>query len=96
VTERKSVSAETLASLDEPLLARLQTSVYETLRTMRTFGATVDELEKKLHLSHQSCSPRVLELRQKGLVVDSGKRRLTRSGRRARVWVHVAFRPRDD
>jgi hypothetical protein len=93
VSQPRSVSAETLASLDEPRLARLQTSVYETLRMMRTFGATVDELEKKLNLSHQTCSPRVLELRQKGLVVDSGKRRLTRSGRRARVWVHASFRP---
>ena len=89
----RSVSAEALESLDEPKLARLQTSVLETLRTRRTHGATTDELEKALHLSHQTCSPRVLELRKKGLVVDSGRRRLTRSMRKAVVWVHVTFRP---
>jgi len=50
-------------------------------------GATCDEVEQALKLSHQTCGPRIRELVQLGLVKDSGRRRPTRSGREAIVWI---------
>ena len=49
-------------------------------------GLTCDDLEVWLQGRHQTVSPRVNELRDKGWIVDSGKRRRTRSGRLAIVW----------
>lgn len=51
-------------------------------------GATGAEIEAALPtLNPHSVSPRVGELRALGLVVDSGERRCTPSGRPAAVWV---------
>jgi hypothetical protein len=50
-------------------------------------GATCEELEILLFLPHQTCSARIAELRRLGWLLDSGQRRLTRSGRSARVHV---------
>jgi DNA-binding transcriptional ArsR family regulator len=49
-------------------------------------GLTVDQLEVQLGRTHQSVSPRLTELRDKGLVKDSGQTLLTRSKQRATVW----------
>lgn len=51
------------------------------------FGVTDDELEVVLDMSHQTASARRNGLVRKGLVCDSGRRRLTRSKRMATVWV---------
>ncbi|MGB0600519.1 MAG: hypothetical protein ACPGLY_27900 [Rubripirellula sp.] len=54
----------------------------------RTGGATCDEIEVALVLTHQTASARVTELHKKHmLIVDSGKRRKTRRNRNAVVWV---------
>ena len=50
-------------------------------------GATCWEAERALAFMHQTCSPRIWELRKAGLVADSGQRRMTGSGRQAIVWV---------
>lgn len=50
-------------------------------------GATCDEIEVSLNGRHQTISARVRELAKDGLIVDSGKRRPTRSGRTASVYV---------
>ena len=50
-------------------------------------GFTDDELEVRLALLHQTASARRRALVQKGLIVDSGETRPTRSGRKATVWV---------
>jgi predicted ArsR family transcriptional regulator len=50
-------------------------------------GATLEELESVLMLPGNTVRPRRLELEEKGLVADSGKRRSTVSGRLAIVWV---------
>lgn len=47
---------------------------------------TCDEIEQELGMSHQTISPRVHELAKLGLIVDSGARRKTRSGRTATIW----------
>lgn len=49
-------------------------------------GATCDEVERQLVLTHQTASARVHELMRQGVIFDSGVRRATRSGRKATVW----------
>lgn len=44
---------------------------------------------KLSELSHQTASARVRGLVLRGRVKDSGKRRDTRSGRKATVWITV-------
>ncbi|MDR7037365.1 putative transcriptional regulator [Methylobacterium sp. BE186] len=53
-------------------------------------GMTCDECEHVTGLRHQTCSARVRELVQLGLIKDSGARRPTRSGRNARVYLRAA------
>lgn len=50
-------------------------------------GMTDDEAEERTGWRHQTVSARRRELVLLGLVVDSGRRRKTRSGRAATVWV---------
>jgi len=52
-------------------------------------GATCDEVEAALSLSHQTASARIRELFQDGSIRDSGLRRNTRTGRKATVWEAV-------
>lgn len=47
--------------------------------------ATCDEIEQRLSLTHQTASATVNGLMRAGVIVADGSR-LTRSGRRARVW----------
>jgi hypothetical protein len=68
-------------------VGRLQGEVIDQIRQRHLHGATCDEIEVALGLAHQTVSPRVYELHKKGLIVDSGLRRKTRSGRGAKVWV---------
>lgn len=68
-------------------LPQLQSLVYGFIRGRGLGGATCDEVEVGLGLRHQTASARVYELANKGLIIDSGLRRRTRSGRRAAVYV---------
>lgn len=61
--------------------------VLAALRKAGDSGLTDDELEEKLQMTHQSASARRNGLMRKGLVCDGGKLRLTRSRRKAVVWV---------
>jgi hypothetical protein len=65
---------------------RLRDLVYRAVHDSRS-GATCDEVEASLGLSHQTASARVWELRRMGRIIDSNARRKTRSGRRAIVWI---------
>lgn len=64
-----------------------QWRIYRFLRHMQPFGATCDEIEHYLGLSHQTASARIRGLALKGDVLDSGNRRETRTGRKAIVWM---------
>lgn len=66
------------------LLPRLCGDVLTALAKRRG-GATCDELEAATGLRHQTCSPRLTELRRMGLIREGGARK-TRSGRWATVW----------
>jgi hypothetical protein len=50
---------------------------------------TCDELCEILHLLVQSATPAINTLARDGWLEDSGKRRLTRSGNAAIVWVAI-------
>lgn len=56
-------------------------------------GATCDEVEIALTLAHQTVSARFWELVRKQQIFPTWATRLTRSGRRARVYVTQANRP---
>jgi hypothetical protein len=53
------------------------------------FGATDIEIQDVLKMNPSTQRPRRIELVGSGDVVDSGKSRLTPSGRKATVWVAV-------
>lgn len=65
----------------------IREQICDTISTMD--GCTCDEVELLLDLRHQTASARITELRDEGLIEDSGNRRKTRSGRDAAVWVSV-------
>ena len=61
--------------------------VHEYIVACRAEGATSDEVEVALHLPHQTASARVNELWNANVIRDSGRRRATRTGASAKVWV---------
>ncbi len=70
-----------------PTKAALRARVVEYVRSRGEHGATVDEIELGLGLSHQTASARATEAKAGGELVTSGVRRPTRSGRSAAVLV---------
>ena len=60
-------------------------TVYNRLRKYPR-GATCDQLEQVLNMSHQTTSARLNDLAGRGKVVDSGRREKTRTGRPAICW----------
>lgn len=61
------------------------------IRYLIDYGdATCDEVEVALDLRHQTCSSGFTQLKDKGIINDSGERRLTRTRRRAIVWTLAA------
>lgn len=61
--------------------------VYDLIAARGAEGATDDEIEVALGLPHQTASARRNGLRDDGWVADSGRRRPTRTGAEATVWV---------
>lgn len=56
-------------------------------------GTIDDELEVLLGMRHQSASPRRRELEMMHRVIGTGRKRKTRSGRSAQVYVHIDNAP---
>ena len=71
------------AKLMGPHLARLERIVFEALSCQ---PMTAQELETYTSLDGNTIRPRLVALRGRGLVEDSGVRRKTASGRSAVVW----------
>lgn len=65
---------------------RLQELVLRAITNAGMRGKTDLELEHDLELIGSTVRPRRRELELKGLIVDSGLRRLTPSSRRSIVW----------
>ena len=61
--------------------------VAEAIRQAGAFGLTDEECQEAAQLAGNCQRPRRIELQRLGAVVDSGRTRLTRSGRAATVWV---------
>jgi hypothetical protein len=68
--------------------------VYRSLSRAGFFGRTDHELQSILAMNPSTERPRRVELVKKGLVKDSGRRRLTPSGRKAVVWVATKEDPK--
>lgn len=72
-----------------PVLGRLQQSVLSVIREAGAYGQTGDEIAAKLGMERWACRPRTSELRRKGLIRDSGRRRLNSTGKMAIVWIEA-------
>lgn len=62
-------------------------TAYDLIVASKDRGMTDDELERAMMKPHQSVSARRNELSADELILDSGKRRRTKSGHEATVWV---------
>ncbi len=65
----------------------LRAVVLDHIATCGRYGATADEVCHALDMLPQSATPRINELAKAGAIIDSGRTRLTRSGRAAVVWI---------
>lgn len=65
----------------------LRAIVLDHIAACRSHGATADEVCHSLEMLPQSATPRINELAKAGAILDSGRTRLTRSGRAAVVWI---------
>jgi len=70
-----------------PRIGRLQARVFEFIRDRGPLGVTDEELVESLNMSPNTLRPRRVELRNIGAIIDSGRRRPTRSGRDAAIWI---------
>ena len=73
--------------------ATLRERIFAFIAERGVAGATDDEGEAALSIKCQTYTPRRGELVALGLLVDSGKRRNTTSGRPAAVWTLPEFAP---
>ena len=69
----------------EPTAGTLRAEVLAAIRAWE--GATDEQLQEYLHMPANTQRPRRRELVLQRLVVDSGQRRATNSGRQAIVWI---------
>jgi len=74
-------------SHSDKALSKMRFAVWRHIAGSGERGATCDEIEVALGLRHQTASARIRELYLGDRVHDTGRRRLTRSGRPARVYV---------
>ena len=77
------------ARLIEPVAGTQGHEIMDFVRGRGREGATAEEIEMATGISGNSVRPRLVQLRRDGLIVDSGKVRLTRSKRQAVIWVAV-------
>jgi predicted transcriptional regulator len=84
---RGSATSQLAAMSIREQLPRLQGEVFIVISCAGARGLTTDEIERLTGLKHQTASARVYELHKKKLIVDSGQRRPTGSGRMAVVYV---------
>jgi transcription initiation factor IIE alpha subunit len=84
LAQEHSDTSREAAALIEPKRPTLRARV---LKAIKRYGALTDEeIQTETGLNPSTVRPRRIELVEMGLVRDSGRRRETRSGRRAVVW----------
>lgn len=87
-----STSAEAARAV-APCAATLRARVLSYIEDQGERGATDQEIQNALGLESNTQGPRRWELAKMGLVVASGRKRPTRSGCNAMVWVARRFGP---
>lgn len=85
--QRDSATSRAAARQIAHELPRLQKLVYDAIRAAGERGLTDEQGIMYTSLSPSTYRPRRIELVTKGSVIDSGKTQLTRSKRKATVWV---------
>ena len=82
-----SDTSRAAAEAIRPHAPRQQDRALASIAARYSDGMTCDEVELELGLSHQTASARIRDLVKAGAIVDSGRRRPTRTGRKAAVYV---------
>ena len=72
-------------------LGRLQRCSLAAIRSAFLGGLTAHETSAATGFERVAVQPRISELRRKGLVVASGKRRRNPSGKTAIVWIATEY-----
>lgn len=65
----------------------MRARVFQFILSRGLSGATLEEIHLTLGIPENTARPRRKELEAKGWVIDSGRRRTTRAGRDAIVWI---------
>ncbi|MEM7754873.1 MAG: hypothetical protein AAF297_04460 [Planctomycetota bacterium] len=72
--------------------ASLGSRILNFIRSRSSYGATDAELYAHFRLNGESTiRPRRIALRDRGAIIDSGKRRKTAKGNAATVWIAAEF-----
>lgn len=87
--QRHSATSKEAAIAAEGSAGSLRRQVWSFLMERGASGATDEEIQTLEDIPANTERPRRRELEQAGLVRDSGRTRLTASGRKAVVWVVV-------
>jgi hypothetical protein len=82
-----SDTSERAADSVSACAASIREQVFRCIHQAGAEGATCDEVEVTLGYVHQTVSARICEMSQRDWIVDSGRRRQTRTNRYAVVWV---------
>lgn len=83
-------SAAAAASITPSAAQAMRDTILASVTASASVGLTCDEVEELHNMRHQTASARIKELKDEGLLLDSGRRRDTRSGRKAAVLVAAA------
>jgi hypothetical protein len=87
--QQHSPTSVAAADAIAPLTATLRRRVYEAIKAAGADGLTDEEGAEKVGISGNTYRPRRRELEQAGRIRDSERTRMTRSNRKAVVWVVV-------
>jgi hypothetical protein len=75
-----------------PRLPAVQRNVLSVIAETGATGATSDEIAAHLGWERWAARPRTSELRNKGVIIDSGRRRVNpASGKYAIVWILAKY-----
>jgi len=85
--QRHSDTSRDASDSARPTARAVRAKIWSHIETLGFYGATDEEVQAVLGINPSTQRPRRVELVERGLVVDSGRRRKTTSGRWACVWV---------
>lgn len=84
--QRHSPTSVAAAEAIKPDASRLRAQVIAFLRGRGEYGATDEEMQLGIPMAANTQRPRRRECEQRGSVINSGRMRLTQSGKQAVVW----------